>query len=185
MIRGRWKLGGLVGLCCVFSLGFSSWAHASPFGQGVFGADVPFGAVTSIAVNLGGNVSLSLTPDSPTTLKATASQTITITSTDVVGYRIYGRALSNANLVNGAATIAASGNSSPAALALNTWGYNTTGSTTNFMGFTTQNALIKDADGPYKNGDNTTVTYGVYTDTTKDAGTYQTQVVYTVVAENQ
>lgn len=184
-MKGWHIRGSIIGLSMLALLVIAPLTHASPFGQGVFGADVPFGSVTSIAVNLGGNVSLSLTPDSPTTMKATASQAITVTSTDVVGYKLYARAASSANLVNGSAVIAASGNSTPAALAINTWGYNTTGSTTNFMGMTTQNALVKDADGPYKNGDTTTLTYGVYADTTKDAGTYQTQVVYTVVAENQ
>jgi hypothetical protein len=186
-VVGRKKLLSSIlfaGFVSIF-LSWGSLVSASPFGQGVFGADVPFGSITSIAVNLGGNVSLALSPDSPSTLKAGAVQTITVTSTDVVGYKLYARAITTPDLVNGPNTISASGNSTPAPLSLNTWGYNTTGSTTNFVGLTTTNALIKDADGPYKNGDNTTINYGVYTDITKESGVYETQVVYTIVAENQ
>lgn len=170
----------VVGLLCLSV----SQAQASPFGQGVFGADVPFGSATSIAVNLGGDVSLDLVPTGPNTLAASSSHTLTVTSTDVVGYRLYSRALSNSNLVNGAYSIPASANSSPAALTDNTWGYNTDGSG-NFVGISTQNALIKDADGPHKNGDDTIVTYGVVANTTKEAGNYTTSVIYTVVAKNQ
>jgi len=45
--------------------------------------------------------------------------------------------------------------------------------------------LIKDASGPYKNGDNTTVTYSARADITKGAGAYSVGVVYTAVAENE
>lgn len=88
-------------------------------------------------------------------------------------------------MTSGSETIAASGNGSPAALATNTWGYNTTGSTTNFMGVTSAPVLLKDANGPFKNGDNTTVTYGVKVDSTKGAGDYAASVVYTAVTESQ
>lgn len=170
----------IIGLLCLSV----AQAEASPFGQGVFGADVPFGSATSIAVNLGGDVSLDLAPTGPNTLGASSSHTLTVTSTDVVGYRLYSRALTSSSLVNGAYSIPASANGSPAALADNTWGYNTDGSA-NFVGISTQNALIKDVDGPYKNGDDTIVTYGVVANTTKEAGNYTTSVVYTVVAKNQ
>lgn len=161
-----------------------SQVSASPFGQGKFGEDVPFGSATSLAVNLGGDVSLALTPSGPNTLSASSSHTLTVTSTDVVGYKLYSRALSSSNLASGAYSIPASANVSPSSLADNTWGYNTDGSA-NFVGISTQNALVKDADGPFKNGDDTEVTYGVTANTTKEAGDYTTTVVYTVVAKNQ
>ena len=157
---------------------------ASPFGQGVYGADVPFGALTSISVALGGNVSLNLAPSGPN-FSGNGSHTITVTSTDVVGYMLYVWSPNSTNMVNGGSTIAASANSSPGALAANTWGYNVTGSSTNFKGMTTAPVIIKDANGPHKNGDDTTVTYGALTDASKAAGTYTISVVYTIVAKNQ
>ncbi|MEJ0072706.1 MAG: hypothetical protein WDN27_01280 [Candidatus Saccharibacteria bacterium] len=64
---------------------------------------------------------------------------------------------------------------------MNTWGYNTDGST-NYLGMTTTPVPIKVAIGPYESGDNTTVTYGVLADVTKSSGTYTVSVTYTVVA---
>lgn len=49
-------LGALV-LCASV---LSSVSYASPFGQGVFGTDVPFGSGTSMTVALGGNPSLNM-----------------------------------------------------------------------------------------------------------------------------
>jgi len=158
---------------------------ASPFGQGEFGADVPFGSATSLTISLGGNVNLSLSPNGGN-LEGNGSHTINVISTDVVGYRLYAYSLSSTSLVGpGSATILASANASDAPLSVNSWGYNTTGSPTNFTGMTLAPKLIKDANGPFKAGDNTTVTYGALTNTSKDAGQYTTTVVYTVVAENQ
>lgn len=158
-------------------------AHASPFGQGTFGADVPFGSITSLSIDLGGNVSLTLAPDSGN-LRGVGSHIITVTSTDVVGYQLFVRATGATDLVNGSNLIPASGNSTPAALALNSWGFNTDGSS-NFVGITTTPYLLKDTTGPSKTGDSTTVTYSAYTTTTQAAGTYTTSVTYTAVAENQ
>lgn len=168
----------LCGLFAIFSIVPS--VAASPFGQGVFGADVPFGSATSLSISLGGNVSLNLTP-SGGTFTGNGSHTITVTSTDVVGYELYVYGVGTTNMSNGTDTIPASGNGSPAALATNTWGYNTDGSS-NFQGLTTHPVRFKVATGPYKNGDNTTVTYGVKTDITKSAGSYTATVTYTAVA---
>jgi hypothetical protein len=170
-------------LVLVSLAGFTGSASASQFGAGVFGADVPFGSATSLSANLGSNVSISLTP-SGNLFVGDDNHTITITSTDVVGYALYVRALSTTDLVNGAATIPTSANSSPAALATNTWGWNTTGSSTNFQRMMTSAQLVKQAAGPYKLGDNTTVTYGAKADITKDAGTYAVNVIYMAVPLN-
>lgn len=172
-----------IALACLVMVLLPSSVSASPFGQGVFGADVPFGSMTSLGINLGGNVSMTLAPSGPN-LSGTGSHVITITSTDVVGYQLFARSSSSTNMVNGSATIPASGNSSPAPLSVNTWGYNTDGSS-NFIGMTPTPFLIKDTSGPAKTGDNTTITYGALTDTTQAAGQYTTSVTYTVVAENQ
>lgn len=157
-------------------------AAASPFGHGVFGADVPFGSATSLSIALGSNVSLTMAP-SGGTFSGTGSHIVTVTSTDVVGYKLYVHALSSSDMTNGAATIPASGNGSAAPLSTNSWGYNTDGSA-NFLGMGTTSALLKDATGPYKNGDATTITYGAKADITKAAGDYTVSVVYTAVATN-
>ena len=169
-----------IGLCLVAQV---SSAYASPFGQGVFGADVPFGSGTSLAIALGGNVSMTLTP-SGSTMSGSGSHTITVTSTDVVGYRLYIYSPTSTALTNGSETIPASANVSLGALALNTWGYNTNAST-NYIGVRSSPVVLKDANGPYKNGDNTTVKYGAYASVTKGAGAYTTGVVYTAVAKSQ
>ena len=172
-------------LALVSALLLQQPAHASPFGQGIFSADVPFGSLTSLAIALGGNVGISLAPNGGN-FSGTGNHTLTVTSNDVIGYRLYALSptTTTMTLSGGSDTIPASRNSSPATLAVNTWGYNTTGSTTDFIGMKTTPILIKDAVGPYKNGDDTTVTYGALTDITKSAGAYAVDVVYTVVAKN-
>ena len=94
------------------------------------------------------------------------------------------KAATSTSMSNGTDTIGASGNGSPAALSTNTWGYNTSGSTTNFKGMTLSDVSIHSATGPFKNGDDTTVTYGAQVDTTKSAGTYTVDVTYTAVGQS-
>ena len=186
MIRGQlarlkwpYKLVMAVFVCALVQ----TTAWASPFGQGVFGADVPFGGYTSLSIALSGNPTLSMSP-SGQNFVGSGSHTVTVTTTDVVGYRLYIYSPSSTNMTNGAETIAASANISPNTLAVNTWGYNTTG-TTNYVGITNSPVVLKDANGPYKSGDNTTVTYGVLVGPTKGAGQYTSSVVYTAVAKSQ
>lgn len=157
-------------------------AGASPFGAGLFGEDVPFGSETSISIATSGNVAI-ITSPSGSTFNGQGSHTITVTSTDVVGYELYIKNTSSTNMSNGTDTIATSGNVAPAALAMNSWGYNTNGST-NYVGMSLSDTLIKDVTGPYKNGDNTPVTYGILANTTKSSGTYLLGVTYTAVAKS-
>jgi len=171
----------LCGVLAVLSVAPS--VEASPFGQGVFGAQVPFGSVTSLAIALGGDVNLSLTP-SGSNFVGSGSHTITVTSTDVVGYNLYIYAPGGTNMTSGSSTIAASANTTAGALATNTWGYNTDGSS-NYVGITTTPKLFKSGAGPFESGDNTTVTYGVLTDASKDDGSYTVHVTYTAVAMNE
>lgn len=156
---------------------------ASPFGQGVFSADVPFGGATSLSIALGGNVSLNLTP-SGSIFTGSGSHTVTVTSTDVVGYKLYAYTPGSSSMTNGSESLSSSANGTAAPLSVNTWGFNTDGSG-NYLGMQTTPRLIKDASGPYKNGDNTTVTYSARADITKGAGAYSVGVVYTAVAENE
>jgi len=159
----------------------ASTASASPFGEGVFGAHVLFGSVTSLAISLGSNPSLNLTP-SGSNFVGSGSHTITVTSTDVVGYSLYIYGAGSTAMSGNGSTIPASSNGSAAPLAVNTWGYNTDGSS-NYLGLTTTPTLFKTATGPYESGDNTTVTYGVLTNITKPAGSYSAAVTYTAVAK--
>ena len=174
----------LLVVCAVFGiLSIAPTVAASPFGQGVFGAQVPFGSVTSLTIALGNNVALQLSP-SGANFVGSGSHTITVTSTDVVGYNLYIYAPGGTTMTSGTDTIPASSNGTAAALALDTWGYNTDGSS-NYLGVTTTPTLLKSADGPFENGDNTTVTFGVLASGTKSEGSYTTSVTYTAVARTQ
>jgi hypothetical protein len=172
------SLGLLLVVLCWVGMGN---VYAAPFGKGKFGDNVPFGAETSLAISSGGNVTIQVTPTEAGTL-ATSSNVVTVTSTDVVGYKLYIRSLDNTNMVNGGSTIPTSGNGTPGSLATNTWGYNTDASS-NFVGSSLTDTLVKDAAGPYSSGDNTTVTYGVKVDNSKAAGNYVTSIVYTAVPQ--
>jgi hypothetical protein len=167
---------GLVSLC--------SSVSAAPFGQGKFGANVPFGSATSISINLSGDVPITLTPGGGN-FSGNGSHVVTVTSTDVVGYYLYAHTTSGTSMTSGVASIPASANTSAGALSIGSWGYNTTGSTTNFLGMPATSVVIKDAAGPYKSGDPTTVTYGALASGTQEAGTYSVAVTYTAVAKNQ
>jgi hypothetical protein len=156
-------------------------SNASPYGAGKYSAVVPYGGQTNLTISTSGNVSIPITPGSSATL-ATAAGTVTVVSTDTVGYKLYIRALGSANMTSGANTIPASGNGAAAALETNTWGYNLDAST-NFVGMTTSDVLIRTGTGPFESGDVTTVTYGVKIDQSKAAGSYSTTVIYTAVPQ--
>lgn len=157
-------------------------AVASPFGKGVFGADVPFGSLTSLSIDLSGSVGMALTPSGPN-LSGTGSHVVTVTSIDVVGYDLYMHNPTTTDMTNGSDTIAASSHTVAAPLTVNSWGYNTDGSS-DFIGLTTSPVLINDRDGPFKNGDDTTVTYGALVDTSKGSGDYTVGVTYTAIGKS-
>jgi hypothetical protein len=162
---------------------FTPQVHAIPFGQGTFGHDL-FGSATSLSVALSGNVNLNLTSNG-SQFTGSGSHTITVSSTDVIGYSLYAYA-SNGNTMtaSGGATIPASANSTAGPLAVNTWGYNIDGSG-NYLGMGTTPTLVKTAAGEYRSGDTTTVTYGVLTNSIQQPGSYSVSVVYTAVCLSQ
>lgn len=170
-------------LLAVTSFFIQHTATASPFGMGVFGADVPFGAMTTIGISLDTSPSMTLTPSGPN-FSGSGSHTVTVTSTDVVGYKLYVNATSTTSLSNGTDTIPASANGSPSALSVNSWGYNTSGSSTSFKGMTLSQVEIKSMTGPYKSGDNTAVTYGALIDNSKSSGTYTVDITYTAIGQS-
>lgn len=159
----------------------SDSSSASTYGSGKYSAVVPYGGQTNLTISTSGNVSIPITPGSSPTL-GTASGTVTVVSTDAVGYKLYIRSLGVATMTSGANTIPASANGSPLALGTNTWGYNLDAST-NFVGMTTSDVLIRTGTGPFGSGDTTTVTYGVKIDQSKAAGSYSTTVIYTAVPQ--
>jgi hypothetical protein len=156
-----------------------STTYAQPYSQGSYNANVPYGGQTQLSIATSGNLALSITPSGSGTL-GTVAGTVTVTSSDVSGYQLYARAVGSSNMVNGAAVLGASSNVSAAALTTNTWGYNLDGST-NFIGLTTSDTLLKATTQPATAGDTTTVTYGVKIDTSKKAGAYTSTVMYTAV----
>lgn len=153
--------------------------EAQPYGQGIYNANVPYGDQTSLSIATNGNVSIPIMPVSGGTL-ATGTSTVTVTSTDVVGYKLYVRALTNTNLNNLGALLPASANGAPAPLTTNTWGYNTD-ATANFVGMGLVDTLIRTMTVPASAGDITTLTYGINVDLAKPAGNYISTVIYTAV----
>jgi len=160
---------------------FPLQATAQPYGKGKYDENVPYGSATSLTISTTGNVAIQITPTDSGTL-GTAVNTVTVSSTDVVGYDLYIRSLSSTDMTNGPYNLPASANGLPAPLANNTWGYNTDAST-DFVGMTLTDVLIKTLAGPATAGDNTAVTYGVKVDNNKPAGSYSTSIVYTAVPQ--
>lgn len=183
IIRVAYQLGLLVVLMGA-TLTIQQAAFASPYGEGTYNADVPYGSATTLSISLSGAVDFILAPSS-NTFSGSGSHTVTVSSTDVVGYQLFINSTTPTTAMsNGTSSIAASANTSASALSVNTWGYNTTGSTSNFIGITPSAVLLKSATGPYKDGDATTVTYGAYADNTKTSGTYTVDVTYTAAGES-
>ena len=168
-------------LAIVVGVMIPSVSYASPYGVGVYGANVPYGSQTALSISTNGNVSIPITPTTSGVL-ATGTSTVTVTSTDVKGFKLYIRALTNTNMNNLGALLPASANGTPAALATNTWGYNTDASN-NFVGLTLTDTLIRSITVPASSGDATTVTYGMKLDLAKPAGNYVTTVIYTAVPQ--
>ena len=163
------------------SLTDSTKTYAQPYGIGLYDINVPYGSQTSLSISTDGNVSIPIAPTTSGTL-ATGTSTVTVTSTDVTGYKLYIRALNNAYMNNAGAQLPASANGTPAALAVNTWGYNTDASS-NFTGISLSDTLIHSITAPATSGDITHVTYGVKVDLAKPAGNYSATVVYTAVPQ--
>lgn len=156
-------------------------SYAAPYGIGVYDSNVPYGSQTALSIATDGNINIPITPTTSGVL-ATGSSTITVTSTDVHGYKLYVRALNNTNMNNLGTLLPASANVAPAALAIDTWGYNTDASS-NFAGLTLTDTLIRSITIPAPGGDATTVTYGINLDMAKPAGNYVTTVIYTAVPQ--
>lgn len=164
----------------MFSTINCNYVFAQPYGVGKYGI-VLYGGQTALSISTSGNLTIPVTPTSSGTL-ATGTSAVTVTSTDVTGYKLYVRALTNTNMNNLGALLPASGNVTLAPLASNTWGYNTNAST-DFVGITLTDSLIQSVTGPASSGSITNVTYGMYLNLDKPAGNYATDIVYTAVPQ--
>lgn len=169
-------------LTVVLSILVGPIANAQPYGKGIYNENVPYGNQTSLSIATSGNVIIAnITPTTGGVL-GTGTSTVTVTSTDVKGFKLYVRSLSSTNMDNLGSTIPTSANGAPAALAVNTWGYNTNGSA-NYTGMTLTDVLIKSLTTPASSGNVTTFTYGLKVDLAKPAGNYTTSVIYTAVPQ--
>lgn len=171
----------LIFISIITTTTFTTLCLAQPYGKGLYNTDVPYGDLTSLSISTSGNINIPITPASGGLL-ATGAGTVTVTSTDVSGYKLYIRSLNDTNMTNGATLLPSSLNATPASLAINTWGYNTDGSN-NFAGITNSDTLIRSVGAPASSGSVTTITYGINLDLTKPAGNYTTTVVYTAVPQ--
>lgn len=185
------KLTIILLLALVNVLALSVVSRAQPYGVGLYNENVPYGSETSITIStnaVDGNVAIpTITPIDGGAL-GTATNIITITSTDVIGYKLYIGADGSTDMDNLGTYLPTSANTygNPATnpLAVNTWGYNIDGSVINFCGMPLDSSrqLIKTVTTPISN-DNTTITYGLKIDMAKPAGNYAVDVVYTAVPQ--
>ncbi len=132
------------------------------------------------------NLDFSLTP-SITGSVATADITASITTDNPTGYNVLlNTETTNTDLThsNGTTTIPSSANGALASLSANTWGYNASSSTTDFLAIpapsspgTIASSNTTASSTPH------TATIGANVDTTKHAGTYSNDLVITTVAK--
>ncbi|MCX6728297.1 MAG: hypothetical protein NTV39_00805 [Candidatus Saccharibacteria bacterium] len=159
---------------------FASVSYAQPYGKGVYGANVPYGNQTSLSISTDGNVNIPVTPTTGG-VSASGSSQVTVSSTDVMGYKLYIRALNSTDMDNLGTPLPTSANASPAPLAVNTWGYNIDASN-NFTGISLADVLIHSKTGPISS-ESTNVTFGIKIDLAKPAGNFVASVVYTAVPQ--
>jgi len=177
-------------LAVVNVLTVSTICYAQPYGKGLYGI-ITYGNQTSLSIStnaVDGYVTIpTITPITGGAL-GTATNIITVTSTDVMGYKLYIGASASTSMNNLGTPLITSVNAyaNPATnpLAVNTWGYNVDGSVINFCGMPLNSSrqLIKTVTTPIS-GDNTTITYGLKIDMAKPAGNYSVSVIYTAVPQ--
>jgi hypothetical protein len=165
----------------IIALIFATVSFAQPYSKGSYNADVPYGDLTSLSITTSGNVNVKVLPSSEGTL-ASGNDVVTVTSTDVMGYKLYIRAINSTSLNNQGIYLPTSANITPSSLTTNTWGYNTDASN-NFVGISLNDTLIRSITTPASTGSITNVTYGIKIDLSKPAGNYSATVVYTAVPQ--
>lgn len=175
----------ILSLCVaiITAMTFAPLASAQPYGKGLYDENVPYGDETSLSIVTNGDVFITGVTPIPGGATGTGTSNVTVTSTDVKGFKLYVRALATTDMDNLGTPLAASSNtfSSPGALAINTWGYNINGSS-NYAGMTLTDQEVKSVTTPAINNV-TAFTYGIRVDLLKPAGNYVAAVVYTAVPQ--
>ena len=180
------KFFGFLFLTLVFCFLYSQMALANPYGFDNYGGNVPYGSETMLTIATNGNVSIPVQSGVLSTTQLNPT-TITVTTTDQHGYKLYIRSLSSTSMTNAGNNITASANASPGSLADNTWGYTTNaGDLNNFIGITAADVEVKTASsGPYyPTGNTTDVYFGIKVANDRPAGSYTSNVVFTAVAQS-
>lgn len=168
-------------LAIIGALVISNVSFAQPYGKGLYGI-VTYGNETSLTISTDGNVNIpTITPLQSGTL-GTGNSTVNVVSTDVMGYKLYVRALTSASMNNLGTPLPSSTFSYPGATK-DVWGYNTDLSD-NYTAMTLSDAQIYSATQPTTGaGHDTIVKYGLYIDFAKPAGNYTVDVIYTAVPQ--
>lgn len=159
----------------------SAVSYAQPYGSGTYNSILPYGSQTSLSIATDGNVDIVINPNEDAII-STGKSIVTVTSTDVAGYKLYINALYNTSMNNNGSLINASSNENYAPLAVNTWGYNTDGSD-EFLGIKLNHSLIRSSNYLTIDGETTEITYGIKIDMQSPAGNYIADIVYTAVPQ--
>ena len=196
------RLWGFTIILFIISMVAPHISSAAPYGSGLYGA-CTYNTCDAISITTSGTVSLPVTPTN-SGVYTTVSDTVTVGTDNSSGYTLsFKNSDTNTSLVNANGTITASNGTqaSPAALALNTWGYrvdglasfgngptsaqNSAGSSSfTFAGVPANNLsahTLKTTSTDANPAETTTVWFGVRIDDTIAAGTYTDQVTYTAV----
>jgi hypothetical protein len=175
-------------LTIVNVLVMSAICYAQPYGKGLYGI-IKYGSQTSITISTNSNITIpNITPIQTGTI-GTGTSTVTVASTDVMGYKLYISAYPNTYMDNLGYHIQPSAHTytypsvNGTGLEVDHWGFNTDGGA-NFAGLTSTSLdnLIYSTTAP-TSGHDTTVTYGLNVDFVAPAGQYTAQVIYTAVPQ--
>ena len=187
------KFFGFLILVAVFCFLYVQTALANPYGYDKYG-DNKYGSDPMLQIATSGDVDIPITPgqlsrsiDPPNG----ASTSVSVICTSVQGFKLYIRSSTTTNLVNsaGGATILTTTNASnvwPTGGTLtddNTWGYSLTDDN-GFIGLTTTNQeILNYANYAYPTPVNTRLYFGVRAMADRPAGKYQSEVMFTAVAQ--
>jgi len=163
-------------------------SYAQPYGKGSYGI-TEYGSLTSLTISTNGNITIPNITPLQTGAIGTGTSTVTVASTDVMGYKLYISAYPNTYMDNLGYHLQPSAHTytypsvNGTGLEVDHWGFNTDGGT-NFAGLTSTSLdnLIYSTTAP-TSGHDTTVTYGLNVDFAAPAGQYTAQVIYTAVPQ--
>jgi hypothetical protein len=178
-------------LALIYILTMPAISYAQPYGIGLYN-QTTYGNQTSISITtdaVANNIDMPTITPIAGGATVTKNNTVTVTSTDVKGYKLYINAKDNTYMDNLGAHLPASSltytypSVNGTGLQLDTWGFNTNQGA-NFAGLTLGQVMIDTYASPtLVTGRNTVVTYGIKLDFAMPAGEYTGYVVYTAVPQ--